>query len=177
MGSDIGETSGNYDFGLVGEFLSIDDFEAYENSAAHQACLSLLSSILASSAKVNPLPLIGSLCDLVNLSWCLWACFSTRSNSPSTLPNKVVHVTYAHAIGVCTLRCGWSISRQTSQSALSGQFPSTVFGFYQRTCDVMEFMGVILNFPRSLKTFTGISSAEQFAFQPPQAVFNFRVGS
>mmetsp|Transcript_40263 Transcript_40263/g.54778 ORF Transcript_40263/g.54778 Transcript_40263/m.54778 type:complete len:122 (-) Transcript_40263:107-472(-) len=53
VGSDIGETSGNYDFGLVGEFLSIDDFEAYENSAAHQACLSLLSSILASSAKVE----------------------------------------------------------------------------------------------------------------------------
>ena len=46
VGSDIGVTSGNMDWGLVGEFASVDDFETYEASAPHQACLALLKPIL-----------------------------------------------------------------------------------------------------------------------------------
>ena len=47
VGSDIGVTSGNLGWGLVGEFASVDDFETYEASAPHQACLALLKPILA----------------------------------------------------------------------------------------------------------------------------------
>jgi len=47
VGADIGLTTGNSDFGLVGEFRSVDDFKTYEASEPHQACLALLKPLLA----------------------------------------------------------------------------------------------------------------------------------
>ena len=38
------------DFGLAGGFTSVENFEAYEASAPHQHCLSLLKPILAEKA-------------------------------------------------------------------------------------------------------------------------------
>jgi len=53
VGNDIGVTAGNFDFGLVGGFTSVKNFEAYEASAPHQHCLSLLKPILEATAKVE----------------------------------------------------------------------------------------------------------------------------
>ena len=46
-------TAANFDFGIVGEFASVADFEAYEASAAHQACLAVLEPVLAEKAAVE----------------------------------------------------------------------------------------------------------------------------
>lgn len=47
VGADLGITAGNFDFGLVGGFTSVDNFEGYEASEPHQHCLSLLKPILS----------------------------------------------------------------------------------------------------------------------------------
>ena len=53
VGADMAVTAANFDFGIVGEFASVADFEAYEASAAHQACLAVLEPVLAEKAAVE----------------------------------------------------------------------------------------------------------------------------
>jgi len=50
VGSDIGVTAGNWDWGLVGGFSSLASFEAYEASDPHKSCLALLAPIMKEKA-------------------------------------------------------------------------------------------------------------------------------